>query len=174
MQKNDTWPYWAVLLTENVRAHLLTKCQYGRRATSFKLTRVQRIFKRRSPDFQRFFFSQGFEISSGCFWLSVAQTITIKLRRISDWKEILVRRKQTQSRFPEEMNSCHLVIPRFHFVSILWTQCLYPSNISRIESILDICHVAEIQMKKFEISPLKEKTLHSICLFGRCSINCVF
>ena len=38
-----------------------------------------------------------------------------------------------------------------------WTQCLYWSNISRIESILDICHVAEIQKNKFEfyIAPLK-------------------
>ena len=72
----------------------------------------------------------------------------------------------------EFVPSCHPSIPLHPtFVSILWTLCLYPSNISRIESILDICHVAEIQKKKFEIYLPKGNTPHFICLCGRCLIN---
>ena len=89
--------------------------------------------------------------------LNVAQRITSSLPWISDTSEF----QQKELHYGFSLAFC-LLFPLKNWSDIgliLWTQCLYWSNISRIGSILDICHVAEIQKNKFEfrIVPFKRE-----------------
>ena len=89
--------------------------------------------------------------------LNVAQRITSSLPWISDTSEF----QQKELHYGFSLAFC-LLFPLKNWSDIgliLWTQCLYWSNISRIGSILDICHVAEIQRNKFEfrIVPFKRE-----------------
>ena len=150
---------------------------------------LSKISKDFFKDFQRFF--QGFsKIFSRIFkrrlghliwnfpWVFLVECGTDYYYQASEniWlKRDFSAKKPNSVNIPwrnEFVPSCHPSIPLHPtFVSILRTPCLYPSNISRIESILDICHVAEIQKKKFEIYLPKGNTPHFICLCGRCLIN---